>query len=232
MSFWVKRRKDNSRFHGESSSGGPSLRPPPPEMDAPASKDERDENGEEIRKTYPNQKPSARATIEDITKDFDLMDTEEEEWYKEMGQSNGGRIRVGTVSGAPPPPEFVAPASKVSFFRRFTTGAPPPKRVAKPIIENKDDVKASPATSPGVQNLTPGDVPHNYSETTDSLSTPAETNHTQKINPMEENTSTIGGGELPPDKQMLYVLHVFSPTATSIHTSRSIGEQKIKKKFS
>merc|ERR1712217_939440 len=102
--------------------------PPPPKEQPPVSAKARAQG---IEETAPSQNES-RQSIGEITYGMELEDEEEKKWYAEMAQ---GRVRVGTVAGAPPPPSTRAPPARkttFSFFRRFSS-APPKKKAAKPV---------------------------------------------------------------------------------------------------
>jgi hypothetical protein len=152
MSFWVRSKKKNTETrHANSRSQAPSLRPPPP-REAPEPKKGATTDGSsevEEKKPFPNQK-SSKANIEQLDKDIDLLDKEEEEWYAKHVQT---RIRVGTVDGAPPAPEYAAPAPKRSFFRRFSA-APAPRPKPKPVAKQIEQEEPS---SPPPVNLTPNE---------------------------------------------------------------------------
>jgi len=148
MSFWVKSKKKNheTRF-ANSRSRAPSLRPPP-SREAPAPNKSGDSSSEQetISKPFPKQK-SSKTNIEELNKSMEILDKEEEEWYAKHVQS---RTRVGTVDGAPPAPDYSAPAPKRSFFRRFSAAPPPPKQVA---IQKEEEPSSPPPVS-----LTPNQV--------------------------------------------------------------------------
>lgn len=153
MSFWVKSKKKNheTRF-ANSRSRAPSLRPPP-SREAPAPNKSGDSSSEQetISKPFPKQK-SSKTNIEELNKSMEILDKEEEEWYAKHVQS---RTRVGTVDGAPPAPDYSAPAPKRSFFRRFSAAPPPPKQVA---IQKEEEPSSPPPVS-----LTPNQVPNTTS---------------------------------------------------------------------